>query len=281
MNTPIWLIVIVCLVCIVVGYILGFINTRADDEQAKVLQRSPLDQRIITCFQRLCDTAGIKPYAGVSTLPGLCEAVEGLRPSAVLPNDKWKARADALYDFFVASEAPWRTDSRSKRMERYIEWVGKGIKSRHREHLNLLSKALSCYTGEAPDKITVNGEERVLFTSPEYRFDYLIKRHAAIQEQAKQCGYSTILYSLSPSSSIFTPELRQWLPGYEQPQAPLCDVTSTSSDCLAQSGMQSRGLNNTVSRTPGHTRCPSCPRLMPTAYKQKCIACRQALRRTL
>ena len=118
MNTPIWLLVILAIVCIITGYFCGVINTR-DDAKDKVLQRSPLDRRIITCFQRLCDVAGIKPYFGGSTLPGLCEAVEGLPPSAVLPNDKWKARADALYDFFVTSEAPWLKDSREARMDRH------------------------------------------------------------------------------------------------------------------------------------------------------------------
>lgn len=30
MHMPIWLIITVCLVCIVVGYILGVVNTRAE-----------------------------------------------------------------------------------------------------------------------------------------------------------------------------------------------------------------------------------------------------------
>lgn len=272
MNTPIWLIITICLVCIVVGYILGFINTRAD-EQDKVLQRSPLDQRIITCFQRLCDTAGIKPYVGVSTLPGLCEAVEGLRPSAVLPNDKWKARADALYDFFT-SEAPWREDSRGQRMDRYIGWVAKGGKSRHRAHLTQLSNALVCYTGLPPNK-DIPG---VVFTAPEHRYTEILGRHNAIQEQAKQCGYSTILYSLSPSSSIFTPSFVNGWAHSEPPHQRSSAVTLTSRDCRVKSVTLLSGSKAIVSLERLHTRCPSCPRLMPTAYKQKCIPCRKASR---
>ncbi|CBH51577.1 hypothetical phage membrane protein [Pseudomonas phage phi2] len=275
MNTPIWLLVILAIVCTITGYFCGVINTR-DDAKDKVLQRSPLDRRIITCFQRLCDVAGIKPYFGVSTLPGLCEAVEGLRPSAVLPNDKWKARADALYDFFVTSEAPWRTDSRGQRMDCYIEWVAKGVKSRHRAQLTQLSNALVCYTGLLPNK-DIPG----VFASPEHRYTEILGRHNAIQEQAKQCGYSTILYSLSPSSSIFTPSFVNGWVHSEPPRQRSCAVTSTSRGCRVLSVRPSSGLNSTASRTQPHTRCPSCPRLMPTAYKQKCIECRRALRQTL
>lgn len=95
MNMPIWLLVILAMVCIITGYFCGVINTR-DDAKDTVLQRSSLDQRIITCFQRLCDMAGIEPYTGVSKLSGLCEAVEGLRPGAttyadVPPLDKGHA----------------------------------------------------------------------------------------------------------------------------------------------------------------------------------------------
>ncbi|QTZ83281.1 putative membrane protein [Pseudomonas phage phiGM22-3] len=221
----------------------------------------------------LCDIAGIGPHG---KLASLCDHVEKLPHNAVLPNDKWKTRADALYDFFVTSEAPWRKDSRETRMDRYIEWRAKGVKSHHRAHLTQLSNALVCYTGLPPNK-DIPG----VFTSPEHRFTEILGRHNAIQEQAKQCGYSTILYSLSPSSSIFTPSFVNGWALSEPPRQRSCAVTSTSKGCRVKSVTLSGGLSRTVSVVRTHTRCPSCPRLMPTAYKQKCIECRRALRQTL
>lgn len=275
MNTPIWLLVILAIVCIVAGYICGTINTRVD-EVDKVLQLSPLEQRALTCFHRLCDMAGIKPCIGVSKLSGLCERVEEMAPGAVLPSKAWEDRANALYDFFVTSEAPWRKDSRETRMDRYIEWRSKGVKSRHRAHLTQLSNALVCYTGLPPNK-DIPG----VFTSPEHRFTEILGRHNAIQEQAKQCGYSTILYSLSPSSSIFTPSFVNGWAHSEPPRQRSSAVTSTSKGCRVKSVTLLSGSKATVLVERPHTRCPSCPRLMSTAYKQKCIACRRALRQTL
>lgn len=271
---PTWLAVILALIT---GATLSWVLLSACAKKpANVPEYSPLEKRALACFFRLCDMAGIEPYTGVSKLSGLCEAVEGLRPGAVLPNDKWKARADALYDFFVMAEAPWRKDSRETRMDRYIEWRAKGVKSHHRAHLTQLSNALVCYTGLPPNK-DIPG----VFTSPEHRFTEILGRHNAIQEQAKQCGYSTILYSLSPSSSIFTPSFVNGWALSEPPRQRSCAVTSTSKGCRVKSVTLLSGSKAVVSLERPHTRCLSCPRLMSTAYKQKCIECRRALRQIL
>lgn len=108
-----------------------------------------------------------------------------------------------------------------------------------------------------------------------------IQRHMFIQEQANQCGYSTILYSLSPSSSIFTPNYVNGFQQFAQQPAPSCAETSTSSDCVLKNVQRSNGLKGCVYVAHPRTLCPSCHRPMPTSYRQKCIPCRQALRQTL
>lgn len=72
--------------------------------------------------------------------------------------------------------------------------------SRITEERNAYRRMLRCYVG-ASEKLGVNplGETT--------------QRHMFIQDQAEQCGYSTLLYKLSPSSSIFAPN---YVNGFQQ-----------------------------------------------------------------
>lgn len=130
---------------------------------------------------------------------------------------------------------------------------------------NAYRRMLRCYVGE-PEKGGMNplGETT--------------QRHMFIQEQASQCGYSTILYSLSPSSSIFTPNYVNGFRGYAKQLDCLRAESSTSNECPAHSAQPSSGLSVNVSQGPTHTRCLSCHRIILANYRLKCIPCRKASR---
>lgn len=159
-------------------------------------------------------------------------------------------------------------ERRSDELQRLRDQIDKwpeGAMSPTTTERNAYRRMLRCYVGE-PEKGGMNplGETT--------------QRHMFIQEQASQCGYSTILYSLSPSSSIFTPNYVNGFQQFAQRPEPSSVVDSTSSDCRVMSARPCSGLNNTASRTQLRTRCLSCPRILPTAYRQKCIPCREASR---
>jgi hypothetical protein len=159
-------------------------------------------------------------------------------------------------------------ERRSDELQRLRDQIDKwpeGAMSPTTTERNAYRRMLRCYVGE-PEKGGMNplGETT--------------QRHMFIQEQASQCGYSTILYSLSPSSSIFTPNYVNGFQQFAQQPAPSCAATSTSKGCLVLSDPLLIGLRATASPVQPRTRCPSCHRSMSTAYKQKCIPCRRDLR---
>lgn len=133
-----------------------------------------------------------------------------------------------------------------------------------------LKRMLSMYVGCPPSP----------FKNAPPSLESLQQRHRFIQEQAAQCGYSTILYSLSPSSSIFTPNYVNGFQQFAQQPVPSCAATSTSSDCVLKSVQQSGGLRHTVCETHPRTHYPSYHRPMLTNYRQKCVPCRQGLHPT-
>lgn len=146
------------------------------------------------------------------------------------------------------------------RIDKWPEGAMSGIKKEHTS----LRRALELYVGKSDE-----------LGNP---FGQLIQRHLFIQEQANQCGYSTILYSLSPSSSIFTPSYVNGFRGYAKQPDSLPAESSTSNECRLRSEHLSGGLSVNVSLGQQRTRCPSCPQTLPTPYKQKCIQCRRASR---
>lgn len=133
-----------------------------------------------------------------------------------------------------------------------------------------LKRMLSMYVGCPPNP----------FKNAAPSLESLQQRHRFIQEQAAQCGYSTILYSLSPSSSIFTPNYVNGFQQFAQQPVPSCVETSTSSDCVLTSVRQSSGSSHTVCAAHPRTHCPSCHHPMLTNYTQKCVPCRQGLNPT-
>lgn len=162
-------------------------------------------------------------------------------------------------------------ERRSDELQRLRDQIDKwpeGAMSPTTTERNAYRRMLRCYVGE-PEKGGMNplGETT--------------QRHMFIQEQASQCGYSTILYSLSPSSSIFTPNYVNGFQQFAQQPVPSCAETSTSNACVLKNVQRSSGLKRTVCETHPHILCPSCHRPMPTNYRQKCIPCRQASRPTL
>lgn len=149
------------------------------------------------------------------------------------------------------------------RIDKWPEGATSRIKVEHTQ----LRRAMELYVGKPEE-----------FGNP---FGHIMQRHHFIQEQANQCGYSTILYSLSPSSSIFTPSYVNGFQQFAQQPALSCAEPSTSSACVLKNAQRSVGLSRTVCQAHPRTPCPSCNRLMPTAYRQKCIPCRRASRPTL
>lgn len=271
---PTWLAIILILIAgAVVGYLIRWVAEPAQPAELDGL----LDKRVACWFLFLSNAVGLKPERrlGETQLASLmrhCDAIQ--RGDATLPDAQWKARAEALYDFFVGSPAPWKKDTREGRMDRYIEWRAKGIKSRHRAHLTQLSNALVCYTGLPPNK-AIPG----VLASPEHRFTEILGRHNAIQEQAKQCGYSTILYSLSASSSIFTPN---FVNGWAHSDAMLeyCRPDATLlSECRENAAKPSTGSIRSTSAT-APTLCPSCLRSIATLSLQNLAALSQKALRT-
>lgn len=142
------------------------------------------------------------------------------------------------------------------RIDKWPESVMSPITQERNEYRRMLR----CYVGEN-EKRGVNplGETT--------------QRHMFIQEQASQCGYSTILYSLSPSSSIFTPNYVNGFQQFAQRPAPSCAETSTSSTCVLKNVQRSGGLKRTVCEAHPHTLCPSCHQTMLTNSRQKCMPC--------
>lgn len=146
------------------------------------------------------------------------------------------------------------------RIDKWPEEATSRIKVEHTQ----LRRALELYVGKPEE-----------FGNP---FGHMMQRHHFIQEQANQCGYSTILYSLSPSSSIFTPNYVNGFQQFAQQPAPSCVEPSTSSACVLKNAQRSGGSSRTVCLAHPRTHCPSCHRPMLTNYRQKCIPCRIASR---
>lgn len=128
------------------------------------------------------------------------------------------------------------------RIDKWPEGATSRIKVEHTQ----LRRAMELYVGKPEE-----------FGNP---FGHIMQRHHFIQEQADQCGYSTILYSLSPSSSIFTPSYVNGFRGYERLPQPSCVETSTSSVSPAKNGMPSSGLSDIGFRVQVDTIYPSSHR---------------------
>ena len=276
---PTWLAIILLLITgAVVGYLIRWVAEPAQPAEPDGL----LDKRVACWFLFLSNAVGLKPERrlGETQLASLmrhCDAIQ--RGDAALPDAPWKLRAEALFDYFVAGTPPWKKDSRGDLMDRYIERVRKGIKSHHRVQLGRLSSALECYTGKAPDTVQVNDVRVPVYTSRDARYTNLLQRHAAIQEQANQCGYSTILYSLSASSSIFTPN---FVNGWAHSDAMLeyCKPDATLlSECRENAAKPSTGSTRSTSAT-APTLCPSCLRSIATLSLQNLAELSQKALRT-
>lgn len=128
------------------------------------------------------------------------------------------------------------------RIDKWPESAMSRIKVEHTQ----LRRAMELYVGKPEE-----------FGNP---FGHIMQRHHFIQEQADQCGYSTILYSLSPSSSIFTPSYVNGFRGCERLPQPSCVETSTSSASPEKNGPPLNGLSDIGFRVQVDTIYPSSHR---------------------
>ena len=254
MNMPIWLIVILCMVCIIVGYFVGCINTDAPD--AALAADKPVDGE------------RTKPKVSVdkARYEGLVALWRALRPDSMydpMETLQWRQREMQLYrqdavrlvrqrDYYQGKRPAHLAflehgSEDLQRLRDQLDGWSEGAMSRTAIERNEYRRMLRCYVG-APEKAGVNplGETT--------------QRHMFIQEQASQCGYSTILYSLSPSSSIFTPNYVNGFQQFAQRPAPSCDVTSTSSASPAKSETPLNGLSDIGFRVQVDTIYPSSHR---------------------
>ena len=261
---PTWLAIILLLLA---GGLAGYLFRWVLNPDQPAEPDGLLDRRVAQWFLFLSNAIGLKPERrlGETQLASLmrhCDAIQ--RGVAALPDAQWKIRADALFAYFVG-DGPMRfTGAKADElMDHYVERVSKGVRSRHKVQIRQLADALERYTGDAPDNININGKQTPLHRHKDERISSLIRRHTAIQEQAHQCGYSTILYSLSPSSSIFTPS---FVNGWAQSDAvrEYCKADATiSSACRESAAMLSTGSIRSTSAT-APTLCPSCLRSIAT-----------------